>query len=360
MPRWATRQRSIRSRTGGRTNAQYGSIILSVTDSIGNQYASSGWGNSMDYILDLDGVSTQLRPFGGLWNGQRLRESASRSKHRSTVTTSRAWNGSSRASSQRIEIHGTAIAVPEPGACAMLIVALVATTTMVWRRRGAICLFSSRRNYGGNMKRTLCFLAIAFTAAPAWGVDLINHGWPESFIGATSPASLKWEIATADDQRVVGFDVPGLKSGYYSGISQWSIRPETAAIYGLDWFAFQAAANDPLTRGRSSPSVVSSVKDHWPAPPCPATSSWGRSASSLNTGSSRSCSTDSRSIRGSQWAEHRRSISPSRRRGCWRPSCSQHLHLGGHDERRNHRGCITADSSASTRTTRGRPARSEV
>ena len=53
-------------------DAQYGSIILSVTDSIGNQYASSGWGNSMDYILDLDGVSTQLRPFGGLWNGQRL------------------------------------------------------------------------------------------------------------------------------------------------------------------------------------------------------------------------------------------------------------------------------------------------
>ena len=209
------------------------------------------------------------------------------------------------ASSQRIEIHGTAIAVPEPGACAMFIVALVATTTMVWRRRSNLPFLLAqelRRQY----ETDTLFSRDRVYCRPAWGVDLINHGWPESFIGATSPASLKWEIATADDQRVVGFDVPGLKSGYYSGISQWSIRPETAAIYGLDWFAFQAARTIPLTRGRSSPSVVSSVKDHWPAPPCPATVSWGRSASSLNTGSSRSCSTDSRSIRGSQSARRGR------------------------------------------------------
>jgi hypothetical protein len=63
------------------------------------------------------------------------------------------------------------------------------------------------------------------------------------FTSIAPPATLKWELATATDERVSAtvndIEAPGL------GQQIWQVTEISAAEYGVDWDAWQSAALDP-------------------------------------------------------------------------------------------------------------------
>ena len=96
------------------------------------------------------------------------------------------------------------------------------------------------------MKRILGFAAFAFVAATASAqVTHTIHGDPMYFGETVPPATFKWELGTAANQRVTGALITGIPGGAFSRMRQWGVRESTAAMFGVDWLAFQVAANDP-------------------------------------------------------------------------------------------------------------------
>jgi hypothetical protein len=72
------------------------------------------------------------------------------------------------------------------------------------------------------------------------------HGVYDSltFPSVQPPATLTWEIATVDNQRV-GLTINDIQPTSVGQLMQWSITEANAAQYGVDWGAWQAAALNP-------------------------------------------------------------------------------------------------------------------
>ena len=89
--------------------------------------------------------------------------------------------------------------------------------------------------------RVIIFVALLGTAGPSTAAT-INSGFPLTFPETVPPTTVTWELATAGDQRV-GLTITGVPEA--GGTNQYYIYEADAALYGLDWNAFEAAANDP-------------------------------------------------------------------------------------------------------------------
>jgi hypothetical protein len=92
--------------------------------------------------------------------------------------------------------------------------------------------------------KVLGFLAALLAAGSSLAATIHGTYGSLNFPETVPPATLTWQIATESDQRV-GLTITGILPNQFGDQRQWSIKESDASLYGIDWDAFEAAANNP-------------------------------------------------------------------------------------------------------------------